>query len=80
MKRRRLHQLSPTERAELNREFKDAVETGLIYLSHNELVSPIMFVRKAYGLVRLCIDSRGLNEVMRKDASHFRVRTTLSMS
>jgi hypothetical protein len=30
--------------------------------------SPILFVRKAYGSLRLCIDYRRLNEVTRKDA------------
>jgi hypothetical protein len=69
MKRQRLNRLSPAERAELNRQLKDAVDAGLIRPSYNELGSPILFVRKGDGLLRLCIDYRGLNEVTRnKDA------------
>jgi hypothetical protein len=60
--------LSPAGRAELNRQLKDAVGAGLIRLSYSEFGSPILFVRKADGSLRLCIDYRGLNEVTRKDA------------
>jgi hypothetical protein len=41
---------------------------SLIRLSHNKFGSPILFVRKADGSLRLCIDYRVLNEVTRKDA------------
>mgnify|MGYP003688019815 FL=1 len=68
MRRQRLNRLSPAERAELNRQLKDAVEAGLIRPSYSEFGSPILFVRKADGSLRLCIDYRGLNEVTRKDA------------
>jgi hypothetical protein len=69
MKRQRLNKLSSTMRAELNRELKDAVDVGLIRPSYNEFGSAILFVRKADGSLRLCIDYCGLNEVTRKDAS-----------
>jgi hypothetical protein len=68
MRRQRLNRLSPAERAELNRQLKDAVEAGLIRPSYSEFGSPILFVRKADGSLRLCIDYRGLNAVTRKDA------------
>jgi hypothetical protein len=68
MRRPRLNILSPAERVELNRLLKDAVDAGLIRPNCNEVGSPILFVRKAYGSLRLCIDYRGLNEVTRKDA------------
>jgi hypothetical protein len=68
MKRQRLSILSLAERAELNRQLKDAVEASLIRLIHCEFGSPIRFVRKADGSLRLCIDYRGLKEVSRKDA------------
>jgi hypothetical protein len=68
MKRKRINRLSPAERAELNRQLKDAVDVGLIRPNYSELGSPILVVRKAYGSLRLCIDYRGLYEVMRKDA------------
>jgi hypothetical protein len=68
MRRQRLNKLSPAERVELNRQLKDAVEAGLVRPSYSEFGSPIRFVRKADGSLRLCIDYRGLNEVTRKDA------------
>jgi hypothetical protein len=68
MKHQRLNILSPAERAELNRQLKKAVEAGLIRPIYSEFGSPILFVRKADGSLRLCIDYRGLNEVTRKDA------------
>jgi hypothetical protein len=68
VKRQRLNKLSPAERAELNRQLKDAVQAGLIHPSHSEFGSPILVVRKAYGSLRLCFDYRGLNEVTRNDA------------
>jgi hypothetical protein len=68
MRRQRLKRLSPAERAELNRQLKDAVEVGLIRPNYSEFGSPILFVRKADGSLRLCIDYRGLNEVTRKYA------------
>jgi hypothetical protein len=61
MKRQRLNRLSPAERAELNRQLKDAVNASLIRPSYGEFGSPILFVRKADGSLRLCIDYRGLN-------------------
>jgi hypothetical protein len=67
MKRQRLNQFSPKERAELNRQLKDAVEAGLIRHSLSEFGSPIRFLRKVYGSLRLCIDCRGIYEVTRKD-------------
>jgi hypothetical protein len=68
MKRERLYRLSLAERAERNRQLKDAMESGMIRPSYSEFGSPILFVRKADGSLRLCIDFRGLNEVTRKDA------------
>jgi hypothetical protein len=61
-------QLSPAERAELNRQLNDTVEVGLVRPGYSEFGSPILFVRKADGSLRLCIDYRGLNEVTRKYA------------
>jgi hypothetical protein len=67
MKRQRLNILLPAERAELHRQLNDAVDAGSIRPSYSEFGSPILFVRKADGSLRLCIDYRGLNEVTRKD-------------
>jgi hypothetical protein len=68
MKRQILNRLSLAEYAELNRQLKDAMEAAIIRPSHSEFGSPTLFVRKADGSLRLCIDYRGLNEVTRKGA------------
>jgi hypothetical protein len=68
MKRQQLKRLSPGERAELDRQLKNAVDACLIRPWYGEFGSRILFVRKADGSLRLCIDYRGLNEVTRKDA------------
>jgi hypothetical protein len=68
MRRQRLNVLSLAERDELNRQLKDAIDTGLIRPYYSELGSPILFVREADGSLRICIDYCGLNEVTRKDA------------
>jgi hypothetical protein len=44
------------------------MDDGLIRPSYNEFGSPILFVRKADGSLRLCIDYSGPNEVTRKNA------------
>jgi hypothetical protein len=67
MQRQRLNKLSPAERAELNPKLIDAVEADFIRPSHSEFGSPFLFVRQAYGSLRLCINYRGLKEVTRKD-------------
>jgi hypothetical protein len=68
MKRHRLNRLLLAKRVELNRQLKDAMEVGLIRPNYSEFDSPILFVRKFDGSLRLCIDYRGLSEVTRKDA------------
>jgi hypothetical protein len=60
--------LSHAERAELTRQLKDAVEAGFIRPNHSEFGSSVLFVGKADGSRRLCIDYGGHNEVTRKDA------------
>jgi hypothetical protein len=44
------------------------MEAGLSRPSHSVFGSPILFVRKADGSLRLCINYRGLIEVTRNDA------------
>ena len=44
------------------------MEAGLVRPCYSEFGSPILFVRKADGSLRMCIGYRGLNEVTRKDA------------
>jgi hypothetical protein len=62
----------------MSRQLKDAMDASLIRPNYSEFGSAIIFVRKAYGSLRLCIDYRGLNKVTRKDAYPFpRVDDTL---
>jgi hypothetical protein len=56
IERQRHNRLSPAERAELNRQFKHAVEVGLIRPNHSEFGTPIPLVRKVDGSLRLCIE------------------------
>jgi hypothetical protein len=60
--------LSLAERVELHRQLKDAEEAGLIRPNRSEFGSLILLVRKRDGLLRLCIDCRGLTNVLRKVA------------
>jgi hypothetical protein len=50
MRRQWLNRLSHAELAELNRQLKDAVDTGLIRPSYTEFGSPILFVRPQDGV------------------------------
>jgi hypothetical protein len=65
MRRQWFNRLSPTKREDLNRQPKNLDTTRLI---RSEFGSPILFVRKADGSLRLCTDYRGLNKATRKDA------------
>jgi hypothetical protein len=56
MKRQLLKILSPAQRTQLHRQLKDAVVAGLIRPDYSEFGSPILFVRKADGSLRLCND------------------------
>jgi hypothetical protein len=67
MRRQHLNRLSHAKRAKLTRQLKDAMDAGIIRPFYSDLGSPILFVRKVDGSLRLCIDYRGHNEVMRKD-------------
>jgi hypothetical protein len=54
MKRQRLNILLHAERAELNRQLKDAMEVGMTRPSHSEFGSPILFVRIKLMAVYAC--------------------------
>jgi hypothetical protein len=67
MKRQYLNWLSHAESGELNRQLKDAIEAGLIRLTHSEFGLPTLFVGTGDGSLPLYIDCRGLKEFTRKD-------------
>jgi hypothetical protein len=68
MRRQRPNRISRAERDELNRQLKDAVYVVLVRPSRSEFNSPIIFIIKAYGCLRMYPDYRGPSEITRKDA------------
>jgi RNase H-like domain found in reverse transcriptase/Reverse transcriptase (RNA-dependent DNA polymerase)/Integrase zinc binding domain len=62
-----LYNLSSSELAELRIYLDDALSKGWIRRSTSPAGSPILFVPKKGGGLRLCVDYRGLNQVTIKD-------------
>lgn len=63
------YRLTWTEEAQLKKELDHLLELGLIRPSQGEWTSPVLFVAKKDGSLRLCVDYRRLNKVTVKD--HF---------
>ena len=55
--------LSPAEREEVEKQVKHLVEMGFISPSSSPYGSPILFVPKPNGKLRMCVDFRKLNEM-----------------
>jgi len=62
-----IYPLSYDQLEELHRYMKQAEECGWIRRVKSGRASPIMFVKKRDGKLRLCADYRALNEVTKKD-------------
>jgi hypothetical protein len=60
--------LSPAETQSLEEYINDALALGRIQPSRSPLGAPCFFVKKPNGCLRLCIDYRGLNVIMQKNA------------
>jgi len=67
-KRQRRNRLSAPEHEELKRQSTNLFQQGLICVSNNSYVAPIVMVRKPDGFVRICEDYRALNECTVKDS------------
>jgi hypothetical protein len=83
MKRQRLNRLSPAEHVELNRQFKDAMEAGLITLirpSHSEFGSPILMCVKLVARCAYALTIMVLTRLRLRMPTHFRVWMTLLMT
>ena len=52
---------------ELRRQLDELLKAGYIRPSNSTFASPILFVKKADGSLRMCIDYRGLNTITRKN-------------
>ena len=54
--------LSPKENAEVQRQVQELLDKGLIQPSRSAYSSPVIFVSKPDGNLRMCIDYRALNQ------------------
>ncbi|GBG89041.1 hypothetical protein CBR_g48649 [Chara braunii] len=63
----RIYRMSPGELDELRRQLKELVEKGWIRPSVSPYGSPVLFVPKKGGTLRMCIDYRGLNAITIKN-------------
>jgi hypothetical protein len=63
----RAYRMNPQELEELKRQLADMLNKGLIHPSASPWGSPILFVDKRDGTIRLCVDYRKLNEVTFKN-------------
>ena len=66
---RQAYRISPAELDELKVQLKQLLELGLIRPSSSPYGSPVLFVRKADGTRRLCIDYRAINKLTIRNSS-----------
>ncbi|XP_071901715.1 uncharacterized protein [Coffea arabica] len=57
-----LYRMAPTELKELKIQLQDLLERGFVRESDSPWGTPVLFVKKKDGSLRLCIDYRGLNK------------------
>lgn len=62
-----LYKMTTAELEETKRYLLDNLHKGFIEPSQAPFAAPILFVKKADGSLRLCVDYRKLNELTRKD-------------
>ena len=63
----KVYKMSPAELAEVRRQLADYVEKGWIRPSSSPFGSPVLFVRKKNGELRMCVDYRELNKITRRN-------------
>jgi hypothetical protein len=61
------YQMSTLELQELKMQLKELLDLGLIHPSVSPWGAPVIFIRKKYGLWRLCIDYRQLSKATIKN-------------
>jgi hypothetical protein len=59
----RPYHMNPQELVELKKQLDDMLRKGLICPSASPWGSPVIFVDKQDGTIRLCVDYRKLNDV-----------------
>ena len=57
----------PTELKELNEKSKDLLDKGFIRPSVSPLGAPVLFVKKKYSSLKICIDYHQMNKVTIKN-------------
>ncbi|CAH0726940.1 unnamed protein product, partial [Brenthis ino] len=61
------YNFSPVIKKQIERELDDMLSKDVVEPSHSPWCSPIVLVKKADGTNRLCLDSRQLNKVTKRD-------------
>ncbi|GBG67354.1 hypothetical protein CBR_g490 [Chara braunii] len=64
----RIYRMAPAELDELRRQLKELTKKGWIRPSTSPYGSPVLFVPKKGGTLRMCIDYKGLNAITVKNA------------
>lgn len=64
---RKAYRLSPKETEELKKQVTQLLALGMIEPANSPYGSPVLFVEKADGSLRMCVDYRALNKITVKD-------------
>ena len=67
--RKQPYRMSPRQLAELKRQLEELSRSNMIRPSSSPWSSPVLFVEKKDGSLRLCVDYRALNAVTKPDAT-----------
>ena len=62
-----MYRLSPKEKRSAEEMIQDYLDKGWIRPSHSPYSSPVLFVQKKDGSMRMCVDYRALNNATVKD-------------
>ena len=63
----RMYSMSDSKLAEVRKWITENLSKGFIRASSSSCASPILFVKKKDGSLRLCVDYRALNDITTKD-------------